>query len=346
MMSSLTSFFAMQAASAAPAAAEAGVKVPTPDAYEHTGTYWMPEQASSMAHDVDWLYYAVLALNVVCFVAITIIVVYFCWKYRARPGHKAEPSASHNDALEITWTIIPSIIVVIIFVIGWKGYINMATPPKKALEIKVVGQKWDWFFKYKTAGGQEYTDSELHVPINQPVRLLMTSTDVLHSFFVPAFRVKQDVVPARYTHLWFKAIKPGTYRMYCAEYCGQGHSQMKTKAVVHPPGGYEKWLEEKELELMNMPPEQLGEKTYKLCAQCHSIDGSKGNGPSFKGLFGKTETLADGSTAVVDENYIRESIEDPNAKIVSGYQPIMPTFKGQLRQQQIDGLIAYIKTLK
>lgn len=326
----------------------AELRNPSPDALEHSGTYWMPDQASTVAGGVDSMYYAILGLSIICFVAITVAVVYFVMKYRYRKGvhEKPLPSPTHNDSLEITWTIIPSIIVVIIFVLGWEGYINMATPPKQALEIKVTAQKWSWSFSHKAGVGENVSDQELHVPVNRPVRLVMTSQDVLHSFWVPAFRVKQDVVPARYTYLWFTATRPGEYRLYCTEYCGKDHSQMKTKVVVHPAGGYETYLEMKVEEDNNMPPAELGKKKYPLCEACHSIDGSARTGPSFKGLFGREETLIDGSKVMVDENYLRESILDPTAKIVQGYQPVMPTFKGQLSDKQIDGLIEYIKSLK
>ena len=347
MLSSLTSLLQLAPQAAAKAAAAAkGVKVPTPDALTHHGTFWMPEQANSFAHETDWMFYGILGLSAFCFFGITFAVVYFTWKYRARPGNmKAQPSILHNDGLEVTWTLIPSIIVVIIFVLGWRGYVNMATPPKNALEIKVIAQKWDWFFEYKVGPSASFTDTELHVPLDRPVRLTMTSKDVIHSFYVPAFRIKQDVVPARYTHLWFKAIRAGEYRLTCAEYCGEGHSTMKNKVVVEPPGGYELYLESKQEELDTMPPIELGKKTYQLCKPCHSTNGIRGNGPSFQGIWGTQVEMSDGSKVLVDENYIRESLMDPTAKIVKGFAPIMPTFKGTLRDKQIDGMIAFIKSL-
>ena len=173
------------------------------------------------------------------------------------------------------------------------------------------------------------------------------ASSVIHSFYIPSFRIKQDVVPARYTYEWFTATRPGEYRIYCAEYCGTNHSQMKTKVVVEPAGGYETYLETKLEELDTMDPVELGKtKVYPLCQGCHSTDGSARVGPSFKGIFGKEETMSDGSKVKVDENYIRESLMDPAAKIVNGYNPVMPTFKGQLRDSQIDGIIEYIKSLK
>ncbi len=313
----------------------------------HEGTIWMPKQSSVMARDVDMLFYGILGLCLFFFVAITAAVVILVIKYRDRPGHEPEPSAAHNDILEITWTVIPSIIVVIIFVLGWKGYINLATPPRDALEIKVQGQKWVWSFGHTTEGGDAVQDSVFHVPVNRQVRLIMQSSDVLHSFFVPAFRIKQDVVPGRYTKLWFSATIPGTYRMYCAEYCGRDHSLMKSKVIVHPPGGYERYLAAEAEKQNNLPPAELGAKVYKArCIGCHTTDGTRHTGPTFRGLMGKTEPLEGGRTALVDRNYILKSIVDPRADIVLGYPPSMPTFKGQLSQRQLDGLVEFIKTLK
>ena len=308
------------------------------------GTYWMPPAASINVKDVDWLFYGILAISIFCFAGITIAVVYFTWRYRMRPGHKAEPSEAHNDTLEITWTIIPSIVCVIIFVLGWRGFLDLNTPPKHAYEIKVVAEKWNWSFQYPNG----YSDSNLHVPVNEPVKLLMRSKDVLHSFYVPAFRVKQDVIPNRYTKLWFEATVPGVYRLYCAEYCGTEHSKMKRFAVVHEPGGFQKYLEEAEQVLLDMPPVALGKYLYENrgCNQCHSIDGSTKTGPSWKGIFGQQHQMTGAGAVAVDENYIRESILEPNAKVRSGFNAVMPTFKGQLKDEQIDGLITYIKCLK
>jgi cytochrome c oxidase subunit II len=311
---------------------------------EEPGTYWMPPAASVNVDDVDWLFYGILAISIFCFAGITIAVVYFAWKYRHRPGHRAEPSEAHNDTLEITWTIIPSIVCVIIFIFGWRGFLDLNTPPKHAYEIQVVGEKWNWSFKYPSG----WVDSNLHVPVNEPVRLLMRSKDVLHSFYVPAFRVKQDVIPNRYTKLWFEATTPGVYRLYCAEYCGTEHSKMKRLVVVHPSGGFQQYLSEAEQVLLDMPPVKLGKYLYETrgCNQCHTLDGSTKVGPSWKGIFGQQHQIAGGAPATVDENYIRESILDPNAKVRAGFNAVMPTFKGQLKDEQVDGLVTFIKCLK
>jgi len=307
------------------------------------GSYWMPPANSDLATHVDSLFIAILAISIFCFVGITIAVVYFAWKYRHRAGHKAQESSSHNDPLEITWTIIPSIICVIIFLFGWKGFVDLNTPPRHAYEITVVAEKWKWSYKYPNG----WVDENLHVPVGEPVRLVMRSKDVLHSFWVPSFRVKQDVIPNRYTKIWFEAKTPGVYRQYCAEYCGDRHSFMKSLVVVHPPGGFKHYMEEAEQALLDMPPVELGEYLYAArgCNQCHSTDGTTKTGPSWKGIFGETHQTSAGSVQV-DENYIRESILDPTAKVRTGFNAVMPTFKGQLKDEQIEGLITYIKCLK
>jgi cytochrome c oxidase subunit 2 len=303
----------------------------------------MPAAAATNTDSVDWLFYGILGLSIFCFAGITIAVVYFAWRYRHRKGHSAELSSSHNDSLEITWTVIPSVICVVIFLLGWRGFIDLNTPPKHAYEVQVTAQKWKWTFKYPNG----WVDTNLHVPVNEPVRLVMRSTDVLHSFWVPAFRIKLDVIPNRYTKLWFESPDPGVYRVYCAEYCGTEHSKMKTLVVVHPPGGFEKYMEEAEQAQLDMPPVALGEYMYTArgCNQCHSVDGSAKTGPTWKGIFGTTGQTSAGAITV-DEDYIRESILDPNAKVRSGFNAVMPTFRGQLKDEHIDGLITYIKCLK
>lgn len=354
-MSLLTSFMAMMSSSGASGAAQAGQAAATTgqaadpgavSAIPHAPIYtsgWLPESAAVTADSVDWLFYAVLGLSVFCFVGISIAVVYFTVKYRARPGHKPLPSPDHNDQLEITWTVIPAIICVFLFVGGWRGFIDMATPPKHALEVQVKALKWKWQFTHYNG----VTDNALHVPVDRSVRLVMTSSDVLHSFFIPSFRIKQDVLPRRYTSLWFKATKPGVYRIYCAEYCGMDHSQMKTVVVVHEPGGYEKYLQSQYDEQMNMTPLERGQMVYNgYCIACHTVDGTPRVGPSFKGIFGETHEMEGGATVQVDENYIRESLLTPQAKVRKGYPPSMTPFKGTLSDDDITGVIEYIKSLK
>jgi len=320
------------------------VMPPAPPITSVDGSYWTQPEASTIAAEVDWMFYGILWLSVISFVGITIATIWFTLKYRHRKGHKSEPSASHNDALEITWTVIPSILLVFVFILGWKGFNNMMSAPRHALEVQVIAQKWNWTFIYPNG----WTDNVLHVPAGKKVRLVMRSEDVLHDFSLPAFRLKQDVIPRRYTKIWFQVDKPGVYRAYCAEYCGQQHSDMKTWVQVHEAGGYEKYLEQAEEQQKKMPQEEIGKLMYakRGCGQCHSVDGSPGTGPSFKGLFGTSRELADGSSVVADEDYIRESILEPQAKVRKGFNPVMPTFQGKLKDWQIDGIIAYIKSLK
>jgi len=321
------------------------------------GNFWMPKHVNSATDSSDVMFLSVLALSAFFFFGITIAVIYLVWKFRHRPGHKAEASATHNDALEITWTIIPTIITVFLFYYGWRSYIEIVTPPQKAVEVNVQAWRWAWSFKH--ANGVE--DSDLHVPANTPVRLVMTSRDVLHAFYVPALRTKQDLVPRRYTYVWFNATKPGTYRLNCAEYCGTNHSQMgvtnpspefpsgrRAVVVVHEPGGYERYLADKAALSSNMDPDKLGAMLYekKGCVACHTTDGAARVGPTFKAVFGTEAAMADGTKVKIDENYIRESLLYPQAKARPGFPPSMPSFEGQLKEKEIEGLIAFIKSLK
>jgi cytochrome c oxidase subunit 2 len=313
--------------------------------------YWFPRNVNIEADDSDMMYFATLGLSIFFFFAITFAVVYFTWKYRHRKGHKAEPSPSHHDVLEITWTIIPTIIVVFLFYYGWRGYIRVVTPPVKAVEVQVQAWRWAWNFTH--SNGVE--DSDLHVPVNQPVRLVMTSRDVLHAFYVPVMRTKQDIIPRRYTHLWFYPTKPGTYRLHCAEYCGTDHSQMGRQSdgrraviVVHEPGDYERYLADKSASSSNMAPDKLGAMLYekKGCVACHTIDGTQRVGPTFKGVWGKEAPQEGAPARLVDENYIRESLMYPSKSGRPGFQRTMPSFDGQLKEKEIEGIIAFIKSLE
>jgi cytochrome c oxidase subunit 2 len=189
---------------------------------EEEGNFWLPKAVNLEADSTDSAFIGVLALSIFFFVAITAAVIYLVWKYRHRPGHKVQPSPAHNDALEITWTVIPTILCVFLFYYGWRTYVKVVTPPQQALEVSVVASKWNWEFTHQNGG----KDSNLHVPKDTAIRLVMTSTDVLHAFYAPVMRVKQDIIPRRYTYAWFYPTKPGTYRLTCAEYCGTNHSQM------------------------------------------------------------------------------------------------------------------------
>jgi cytochrome c oxidase subunit 2 len=278
------------------------------------------------------------------FVLITVLMGVFVWKYRGRRGQGTTATHDHNTALELTWTIIPTLIVVAIFWIGFETYLNMATPPQNAMTIQVTGQKWKWLFTYPNG----WVDESLHVPVDTDVALVMTSEDVIHSFYVPAFRVKKDVVPGRYNRLWFNAREPGEYQAYCTEYCGTDHSAMLATVVVHEPGGYETWLADASNLFDKYTLPEIGEIYYTKfgCKSCHSLDGTRVIGPSFKGIWEAEHVLVDGSRVIVDENYIRESILEPQAKVVAGYDPVMPTFKGRFKDEDITAMIEFIKTHK
>jgi cytochrome c oxidase subunit 2 len=307
------------------------------------GSFWMPPSVSTVAGNVDWLFSFILAISVFFFLLIVVVMTLFVIRYRHREGVAPEPSPSHNTAIEVTWTVIPLILVIVIFLFGFRGFLDMATPPANAYEILVNAQKWNWSFTYPNG----YVDANLHVPVNRPVRLVMTSADVIHSLYVPAFRVKRDVVPGRYAKAWFEATEPGQYELFCAEYCGTSHSDMIAKVVVHPPGEFESWLDNASNFLETMTPVEAGEKLFQVrgCHQCHSIDGSRKTGPSLLGVFGHTQALADGSSVTADENYIRESILEPTAKVVAGFEPVMPTYQGRLKDAEISAIIAYLKSL-
>jgi cytochrome c oxidase subunit 2 len=305
------------------------------------GSFWMPPQVSTVAHSVDWLFNFILAISVFFFVLIVVLMVVFVLKYRRREGEEAAPSPSHNLPLEITWTAIPVVIVIVIFFFGFKGFLDMATPPANAYEILVEGQKWNWNFTYPNG----YVDANLHVPVDRPVQLVMSSADVIHSLYVPAFRIKMDLVPGRYSKAWFEATEPGEYDLFCAEYCGTSHSDMLARVVVHPPGEFEPWLEKASNFLETMSPVDAGRKLFQVrgCMQCHSMDGSPKTGPTLLGVFGRVESMADGSTITVDENYIRQSILEPNAQVVAGFEPVMPTYQGRLNDAEIMAIIEYLK---
>lgn len=320
-------------------------------------SFWMPTQASSYAGRVDWVFYFILAISGFFFILITVVMLLFVLRYRRRPGHDSQPSSHHSTTLELTWTIIPTILVIIIFVVGFRGYMDMATPPANAYQIMVIGQKWNWAFQYPNG----YVDANLHVPVDRPIELILTSRDVIHSVYVPAFRIKKDAVPGRYNKTWFQATQindnPG-FDLFCAEYCGTSHSTMIAKVFVHEPTAFAKWLEDASNWEGRMSPVQRGQQLYtqRGCVQCHSIDGTVGIGPSFKDLWARTvngqTAFRDGSTLgsllgpeYTPEQYISESIYKPDLHYVAGYSPAMPSYLGQVKDNDIPAFIAYFKSL-
>jgi cytochrome c oxidase subunit 2 len=305
---------------------------------------WLPKASSTLAGSVDQAWDWAMLNGVVFFLIVMLPLAYFVVKYKRRSDKDVTSPVAHNTLIETIWTVIPTAICIALFFVGLAGYIGSSVAPKDAFEINVTAQKWSWTFTYPNG---TVSAGKLVVPKGRPVRLVMSSVDVIHSFFVPEFRVKQDVIPGQYTSVWFEATEAKETAVLCTEYCGNGHSEMMATVEVLEPQKFDEWLETGG-EDNSVPPAERGKQLFTQwsCNTCHSIDGSKGIGPSFQGLFGKDETLMDGSTAKVDENYVRESILQSTAKVVKGYAPIMPVFQGQLKDAQVDALVAYIKTLK
>jgi cytochrome c oxidase subunit 2 len=298
-----------------------------------------PARASSIAGNVDALYVFLLLLSGFMCAAIFTMILIFAVKYRRQAGVEAE-QIEGSTVLELTWSIIPGFIFLFIFAWGAFIYFQSRTPPQGASTVYVVAKQWMWKLQHEE-GHSEI--NELHVPVGKDVRLVMTSQDVIHSFYVPAFRIKQDVLPGRYTIAWFHATKPGTYHLFCAEYCGTQHSGMVGDVVVMEPANYEAWLAGGKA---SGSMAATGQDIFQQlgCSTCHRSD-AQGRGPVLNGLFGTQVQLEDGRKVLADENYVRESILDPNAKIVSGFKPIMPPFQGLVSEEQLTALVAYVKTL-
>jgi len=303
---------------------------------------FMPEQASTWASRVDWINNIITVISVFCIVAITAVMIYFAWKYRRKSDDQVTSYVTHNATIETVWTVIPTIIVMFTFYYGYIVYHEMRNPPANAMEVNVVGYKWGWRFFYENG---KRVEKDLVVPVGEPVKLVMTSDDVIHSFFLPSMRVKEDVYNGNYSYLWFNPNKEGDYHIFCTEYCGTGHSQMTGTLKVVSKEAFSDFINDRGA--VELSPKEVGAKIYgNVCSTCHSLDGSNKVGPTFKGLYEKgSRELADGSTVTVDENYLRESIVYPNAKVAKGYAPVMPAQK-DLTDEEMAGLIAFIKDQK
>jgi cytochrome c oxidase subunit 2 len=313
-----------------------------------TGTLFLPPGGSTIAGEVDPLFYFIVYASMVIFAIVLFGIIYLGLRYRHRKasGEETTSGISHNTKLELTWSIIPTILVLITFFWGFNVYMKLSIAPKDAMEIKVTAQQWFWTFEYPEGINNV---NELVAPVGKPVKLLMSSKDVIHSFYVPAFRIKMDVLPNRYTQTWFQAKHTGTYDLFCAEFCGEKHSSMIGKVKIVTEKEYDQWLTSNTAAGgEEIPPAELGKTLFKskACFTCHNIDGTNSVGPHLNGIFGTQTTITGGQQITVDENYIRESILEPQAKIVAGFQPVMPTFQGILNDKQVDALIAYIKSLK
>lgn len=308
-------------------------------------SFFLPRAGSTLARDVDFGWHLVTWVSAFFFVLIVTAMVVFVVRYRRRSEHDRTSAVDHSTTLEVAWTVIPFALVIVLFVVGFRGYVNAAVSPAEAFEIKVTAEKWRWLFSYP--GGQT-TMNELKVPVGKPVRLVMSSKDVVHSLFIPEFRIKQDVVPGTYTSLWFEATAPTRTVLLCTEYCGAAHSDMLASVHALPEAELEAWLDRGGDEALAANPVEAGQKlfTSSSCAGCHSTDGSPSTGPTLKGVFGHDVALASGQKVKAEENYLRESILDPAAKVVAGFQPVMPTYQGLLTEKQLDALVAYIKTLR
>jgi len=300
-----------------------------------------PEQASTFAWQVDGLYFYLLAITAFFTIGIVAALIFLVIKYREKEKYATGAEIHGSIGLETLWSIIPFVISMTVFLGGAIVYYNQYRMPKDAMEIYVVGKQWMWKLQHQT-GQREI--NELHIPVGRKVKLTMTTEDVLHDFFVPAFRTKMDVVPGRYTSLWFEATKPGKYRLFCAEYCGLNHSGMGGWVYVMEQRDFDNWLAGN---VSGQTPVEAGRDLFenKLgCASCHQQN-SQGRGPTLNGVYGSEQKLTTGQSVVADDEYIRNSILNPTSQIVEGYQPIMPTFKGQVTEEQLVSLVAYIKSL-
>lgn len=293
-----------------------------------------------MAPRVDNLYFFLVALTVFFSTLIALLVIVFAVKYRRTNPAQVGAPITGSVPLELMWSIIPFGIAMVIFAWSSKVYFDLNRPPDETLQIYAVGKRWMW--KFQHIDGQREIN-ELHVPVGRAVKVTMTSEDVIHDLYFPAFRVKADAIPGRYSTLWFNATKPGEYHLFCAEYCGTKHSGMIGRVVVMEPAAYQAWLSGGGGE---MSLAARGQRAFQdlACHTCHMTDAS-GRGPTLERLFGSEVKLADGSTVVADEAYLRESILNPQVKLVAGYQPLMPTFQGLVNEEALMGLIEHIKSL-
>jgi len=301
----------------------------------------VPESASTVSWKVDALYFYLSGVTLFFSLLIGAVLIFFVIRYRRRTPYEIPRPVAGSHKLETIWTVIPFIIAMTMFAWGARVYFDQYKVPENAIEVYVVGKQWMW--KLQHATGQREIN-ELHVPVNRKIKLIMTTEDVIHDFFVPAFRTKADVIPGKYVTLWFEATKTGRYHLFCAEYCGMNHSGMIGSIIVMEPREFDDWLSGN---TGSTTPATAGQQLYQTlgCASCHGANGEGGRGPTLVGVFGSNQTLQTGETVRVDEGYVRTSILNPQAQLVAGFGPIMPTFQGQVSEDQLLQLIAYIKSL-
>ena len=302
----------------------------------------VPDSASTFSWKVDALYFYLSGVTLFFSLLISTILIFFVIRYRRRTPFEIPRPVAGSHKLETLWTIIPFIIAMTMFAWGAQVYFEQYKTPANAVEVYVVAKQWMW--KLQHATGQREIN-QLHVPVGRKIKLIMTSEDVIHDFFVPAFRTKTDVLPGKYTTLWFEATTPGTYHLFCAEYCGMNHSGMIGSVIVMEPREFDNWLSGN---TGSTTPAVAGQELYQTlgCASCHGANGEGGRGPTLVGVFGKRAALQTGDSVLVDEGYVRESIINPQVKLVAGFGPIMPTFQGQISEDQLVQLVAYIKSLQ
>lgn len=302
---------------------------------------WLPEPASTVAGDVDTLFYFILVTSAIFFVGVMGAMITFAWRYRRRSENDRPEPVRESKIIEASWIAIPSILVAVVFVWGFRVFLELGIAPPNAYEINVTARKWSWTFTYPNGA----VSTDLHVPVNRPVKLRMSSEDVIHSFFVPSFRVKADVLQGRYSYIWFEATRVDTFNVVCAEYCGTAHSDMYASVVVQSQDDFESWLLEN-MDDGSLTPAQRGERIYAQqgCQNCHTLDGTAPIGPTFLGLAGSTRNFTDGTSAVADDNYIRTAIVNPAQKIVEGFSLVpMPGVYATLPAEDIDALVAFIQ---
>jgi len=300
----------------------------------------IPEQASTLAPRVDQLYWFIIAVTAFFGILVTVLVIYFAVKYRTDDPLKVGAPITGSIPLELGWSIIPFIISIVIFAWAADVFFDLYRPPDQTLEIYATGKRWMWKFQHLD-GKSEI--NELHVPLGRAVRVTFTSEDVLHSLYFPAFRTKADAIPGRYSSVWFTPTKLGEYHLFCAEYCGTRHSGMIGTVTVMEPTDYQAWISG----ATEGPLSARGERLFAdlACNTCHRSDGS-GRGPALEAKFGTEERLATGAVVRVDESYVRESILNPQLKLVAGYQPLMPTFQGLVNEESVMALVEYVKSLQ
>ncbi|MFL5278829.1 MAG: cytochrome c oxidase subunit II [Myxococcales bacterium] len=325
---------------------------------------FLPEQASTFAYDIDRLHYFVIITTFVMSTAVGLAAIFCFIRYPRRSDSQTTPHLQPSLPMEAAFVFIPLAFFLTFWAIGYRIYVEQTTPPQDAMDVYVQAKKWMWKFAYP---GGPNSVNVLRVPSGRPVRLLMTSRDVIHSFYVPEFRIKQDVLPGRYTETWFEATQPGRYQILCAEYCGAGHSIMRGEVIVLKPEEYEDWLSaQRRVVSAALAGRQDGSPTAldfappignmidqgrrlaqeQGCVKCHSVDGTRHIGPTWLDLYHRKEKLQDGSTVDVDEAYITESMMDPLSKVVSGFQPVMPSFENKLAGPEVAAIVEYIKSLQ